>query len=107
MPQFILDSIHGPGCKIAITQPRRISAISLADRIASERCEPVGRGRGKDSGGAVGYTVRMDSSTCQATQLLFLTPGVLLKKFHSDPELKEFTHIIIDEIHERDKVRIG
>uniref|UniRef100_A0A7S3VCU7 RNA helicase n=1 Tax=Chaetoceros debilis TaxID=122233 RepID=A0A7S3VCU7_9STRA len=99
----------GPGCKMAITQPRRISAISLADRVASERCEPVGKqqqGQGSQyqyQQGAVGYNVRMDSSTCAATQMLFLTPGVLLKKFHSDPTLSEFTHIIIDEIHERDK----
>ena len=65
--------------------------------MASERCERVGR--------TVGHSVRMDTSASEATQLLFLTPGVLLRKFHSDPELDEFTHIIIDEIHERDKVR--
>jgi hypothetical protein len=97
VPQFILDSFEGPLCKIAVTQPRRISAISLAERVASERCERVGR--------TVGHSVRMDTSASEATQLLFLTPGVLLRKFHSDPELDEFTHIIIDEIHERDKVR--
>ncbi len=96
VPQFILDSSVGPTCKIAVTQPRRISAISLADRVASERCEGTGR--------TVGYSVRMDTSVSEATQLLYLTPGVLLKKVHSDPELDEFTHVIIDEIHERDKV---
>ena len=96
VPQFILDSAEGASCKIAITQPRRISATSLARRVASERCERVGR--------QVGYSVRMDTSASNATQLLFLTPGVLLKRLHNDPDLLDFSHIIIDEIHEKDKV---
>ena len=96
VPQFILDSAEGASCKIAITQPRRISATSLARRVASERCERVGR--------SVGYSVRMDTSASNATQLLFLTPGVLLKRLHNDPDLLDFSHIIIDEIHEKDKV---
>ena len=96
VPQFILDSAEGASYKIAITQPRRISATSLARRVASERCERVGR--------QVGYSVRMDTSASNATQLLFLTPGVLLKRLHNDPDLLDFSHIIIDEIHEKDKV---
>jgi len=96
VPQFLLDDkTIGPSCNIVVTQPRRISAISIAERVASERCEQVG--------GSVGYNVRLESSTSNSTQLLFLTPGVLLRKFQSDAELNEFTHVIIDEIHERDK----
>ena len=97
VPQFLLDSPEGSSMNIAVTQPRRISATSLAERVASERCERTGM--------SVGYSVRMDTAASEHTQILYLTPGVLLKKFHSDPELKEFTHIIVDEIHERDKVR--
>jgi HrpA-like RNA helicase len=81
---------------IVVTQPRRISAISVAERVASEQClEPIG--------GMVGYQVRLESAMSSSTQLLFLTPGVLLRKLQSSPMLREFNYIIIDEIHERDK----
>ena len=93
VPQFVLDS--NPTCNIVVTQPRRISAISIAERVANERCEKVGN--------VVGYNVRLDTATSPSTQLVFLTPGVLLRKFQSSFDLKEYTHIIIDEIHERDK----
>jgi HrpA-like RNA helicase len=93
IPQFLLDA--SPGAKIVVTQPRRISAISIAERVAQEQCQPVG--------GLIGYQVRLESAACPDTQLLFLTPGVLLRKLHSSPTLAEYTHIIIDEIHERDK----
>jgi len=78
-----------------VTQPRRISATSIAERVAAERCEAVGN--------TVGYSVRLDSASNNSTQLMFVTPGILLRKFQSNPTLEEFTHIIIDEIHERDK----
>ena len=93
VPQFVLDS--SPTCNIVCTQPRRISAISIAERVASERCERVGQ--------VVGYNVRLDAATSPSTQLVFVTPGILLRKFQSSPTLEEYTHIIIDEIHERDK----
>jgi hypothetical protein len=54
-------------------------------------------------GSLVGYQVRLESAVTQDTQLLFLTPGVLLRKLQSSPMLTEYTHIIIDEVHERDK----
>jgi HrpA-like helicases len=93
VPQYILDS--DPNCNIVVTQPRRISAISIAERVAWERCEEVGQ--------MVGYNVRLDSAVSEKTQLLFVTPGVLLRRLQSSPDLLEFTHVIIDEIHERDK----
>ncbi|KAL7466920.1 hypothetical protein ACHAXS_007198 [Conticribra weissflogii] len=121
VPQFILDDpALGPTCNIVITQPRRISAISVAERVASERCQPVGQ--------SVGYSVRLESSLSKKTQLLFVTPGVLMKRMNptdsnpfdneeydevcdpyassdikTDSRLAEFTTIIMDEIHERDK----
>jgi ATP-dependent RNA helicase DHX36 len=85
----------GPHCKIVITQPRRISAVSLAERIAYERSETVGD--------TVGYNIRLESVQSSTTQMLFVTPGVLLRKLIDDPFLLEFTHIIIDEAHERDR----
>ena len=94
VPQFLLD--NDPTASIVVTQPRKISAISVAERIASEQClEPIG--------GMVGYQVRLESALSKSTQLLFLTPGVLLRKLQSSPTLAEFTYVIIDEIHERDK----
>ena len=101
VPQFLLDDPQiGPNCNILITQPRRISAISVAERVASERCESVGQ--------SVGYSVRLEGCSSKKTQLLFCTPGVLMKRLHPTDDggiqrLPEITHLIMDEIHERDK----
>ena len=51
----------------------------------------------------VGYQVRLEAASSKDTQLIFLTPGILLRKLQSSPMLSEYTHIIIDEVHERDK----
>jgi len=97
VPQFLLDDDEiGPKCNIIVTQPRRISAISVAERVAQERCEPVGN--------SVGFSVRLESSMSKKTQLLFVTPGVLMKKLHNETNRLGLTNfIIMDEIHERDK----
>lgn len=91
--QFLVDA--NPACNIVVTQPRRISAISIAERVAEEQCLNVG--------GTIGYQVRLESAQSEMTQLMFLTPGILLRKLQSSPSLSEYTHIIIDEIHERDR----
>jgi HrpA-like RNA helicase len=96
VPQFLLDDVTiGSTCRIAITQPRRLSAMSVSERIACERGEPIGS--------TVGYNIRLESERSKATQLLFVTPGVLLRKLQSDALLEEYSHIIIDEAHERDR----
>ena len=96
VPQFILDEPSiGPTSRICVTQPRRLSAISVAERIAAERCERIGE--------TIGYNIRLESEKSRSTQVLFVTPGVLLRKLQSDPLLEEFSHIIIDEAHERDR----
>ena len=96
VPQFLLDDERiGPKASIVITQPRRISAISVAERVASERCEMAG--------GMVGYNVRLEGASTKDTQLLFVTPGVLLRRLQSSPDLVEFNIVIMDEVHERDK----
>jgi hypothetical protein len=81
---------------------RRISALSIAERVAQEQCLLSGQDA-PGMGSLVGYQVRLESAVTQDTQLLFLTPGVLLRKLQSSPMLTEYTHIIIDEVHERDK----
>jgi HrpA-like RNA helicase len=85
--QFLLDSIAE--CSIIVTQPRRVSAMAIAERVAEEQCLPIG--------GTIGYQVRLESAQSQSTQLLFLTPGILLRKLQSSPMLSEYTHIVIDE----------
>lgn len=96
VPQFLLDDpLIGPGCRIVVTQPRRLSAISVAERIAAERGEKIG--------GTIGYNIRLESEKSRSTQVTFVTPGVLLRKLQSDPTLEEYSHIIIDEAHERDR----
>jgi HrpA-like RNA helicase len=92
VPQFLLDDgAIGPTCRIAITQPRRLSAVAVAERIASERTEPIGA--------TIGYNIRLDSQKSADTQVLFLTPGVLLRKLQLDPMLLEFSHVIVDEVN--------
>ncbi|TNM91248.1 hypothetical protein fugu_019628 [Takifugu bimaculatus] len=97
IPQFILDaSLKGPAGQVAniiCTQPRRISAISVAQRVAQERAEQLGN--------SVGYQIRLESVRSPATRLLYCTTGVLLRRLEGDAELGGVTHVIVDEVHER------
>lgn len=102
VPQFILDHFWNEGrpCRILCTQPRRISASSVAERIASERGEPVGQ--------TVGYQIKLESKGGNHSSLMFCTNGVLLRKLvHADASdlmiSLNATHVIVDEIHERDR----
>ncbi|KAF5271033.1 hypothetical protein FQR65_LT05383 [Abscondita terminalis] len=95
--QFILDdyiaSGQGAWCNIAVTQPRRISAVSVSERIATERREELGE--------STGYSVRFESALPRPyASILFCTVGVLLKKLECG--LRGVSHVIVDEIHERD-----
>ncbi|XP_057725460.1 DExH-box ATP-dependent RNA helicase DExH5, mitochondrial-like isoform X1 [Arachis stenosperma] len=97
LPQFILEceieSLQGAACNIICTQPRRISAISVSERVALERGEKLGE--------SVGYKVRLEGIKGRDTRLLFCTTGILLRRLIADRKLKDVTHIIVDEIHER------
>ncbi|KAL1204479.1 DExH-box ATP-dependent RNA helicase DExH7 [Cardamine amara subsp. amara] len=101
VPQFILDDMidsrNGGYCNIICTQPRRIAAISVAQRVADERCESS---PGLDDS-LVGYQVRLESARSDKTRLLFCTTGILLRKLAGDRTLNDVTHIIVDEVHER------
>lgn len=95
--QFILDdyiaSEQGGYCSIVVTQPRRISAVSVADRVANERCENLGQ--------SIGYSVRFESCLPRPYgSVMFCTVGVLLRKLEGG--LRGVSHVIVDEIHERD-----
>ncbi|XP_030937588.1 DExH-box ATP-dependent RNA helicase DExH3 isoform X3 [Quercus lobata] len=97
LPQYILESeieaARGAVCSIICTQPRRISAMSVSERVAAERGEKLG-----DS---VGYKVRLEGMKGRDTRLLFCTTGILLRRLLVDRHLKGVTHVIVDEIHER------
>ncbi|XP_050384008.1 DExH-box ATP-dependent RNA helicase DExH1 isoform X2 [Argentina anserina] len=97
LPQFILEDeisrLHGADCNIICTQPRRISAVSVAARISSERGENLGE--------TVGYQIRLESKRSAQTRLLFCTTGVLLRQLVQDPQLTGVSHLLVDEIHER------
>jgi ATP-dependent RNA helicase DHX57 len=103
--QFILDDLYSKGLgdatKIICTQPRRISALGLADRVSEERCSAVGK--------EVGYIIRGESKTTSDTKITFVTTGVLLRRLQTSggrsddvvSSLADISHIIIDEVHER------
>ncbi|TIA86953.1 hypothetical protein E3P99_03496 [Wallemia hederae] len=116
MPQLILDDAiqHGRGakCNILCTQPRRIAAISVAQRVAAERGEKLGK--------RVGYQVRFESKRAEPHgSINFCTTGVFLRRMQSALEeseasastdedgeryglLDDITHVVVDEVHERD-----
>ncbi|KAJ2827412.1 helicase, partial [Coemansia erecta] len=100
VPQFILDQglAAGEYVNIVCTQPRRISAIGVAARVASERAEDINAQR---SGSVVGYAVRGESRQSRDTRLLFCTTGVLLRMLASARGLDAVTHVVCDEVHER------
>lgn len=112
VPQYILDYMWGKGetCKIICTQPRRISATSVAERISSER--------GENIGDCVGYKIRLESKGGRHSSIIFCTNGVLLRvlvtqgsdrlereasRQREKDDISSITHIIVDEIHERDR----
>ncbi|XP_027113217.2 DExH-box ATP-dependent RNA helicase DExH7, chloroplastic-like isoform X1 [Coffea arabica] len=101
VPQLILDHMieagQGGDCNIICTQPRRIAAVSVAERVADERCEPSPGS--KDS--LVGYHVRLDSARNAKTKLLFCTTGILLRMVLGNKNLAGVSHVIVDEVHER------
>ncbi|XP_074310769.1 DExH-box ATP-dependent RNA helicase DExH3 [Silene latifolia] len=97
LPQYILESEiesgRGAFCNIICTQPRRISAMAVAERVSAERGEPLGE--------SVGYKVRLEGMKGKNTHLLFCTSGILLRRLLSDRNLDGVTHVFVDEIHER------
>jgi ATP-dependent RNA helicase DHX29 len=101
IPQYILESSieagHGSECSIVVTQPRRIAAISVAERVAAECGDPPPGVKGSK----VGYHVRLDAARTSDTRLLFCTTGILLRRLAGDPGLADVSHVVVDEVHER------
>lgn len=103
IPQFLLEHMLTSGkepqpCNIVVTQPRRISAMTLACRVSEE----LGCDDGPGSKSSLcGYQIRMENLSGEWTRLLYCTTGVLLRKLQQDRHLSSMTHIIVDEVHER------
>ncbi|MCL6423900.1 ATP-dependent RNA helicase HrpA [Brachybacterium sp. JHP9] len=95
IPKMLLELGYGQGSRlIGHTQPRRLAARSVAQRIASELGEKLGEG-------TVGYQVRFTKETSRGTRLKLMTDGILLAELARDHLLKRYDAIIIDEAHER------
>lgn len=85
------------GGMIAVTQPRRVAATTLAHRVAQEAGCPMK----KSAYGLVGYSVRFDRYVPKGAKIKFLTEGMLLQELLRDPHLRQYSAVIVDEIHER------
>ncbi|KAK6727500.1 hypothetical protein RB195_005280 [Necator americanus] len=97
VPQFLLEDAyeHQQPLRIVCTQPRRLPAIAVASRVAKER--------GESLGSTVGYHIRLEQRTSPQTVLTYCTSGVLLRMLTQDDAARDISHIILDEIHEREQ----
>jgi ATP-dependent helicase HrpA len=93
LPQICLELGRGIDGLIAHTQPRRLAARALAARIAEELSQSIGA--------AVGFRVRFADQVSAATRLVLMTDGLLLAELGSDPLLRRYDTVIVDEAHER------
>jgi ATP-dependent helicase HrpB len=93
VPQMLLDRGLLGGGEVVILQPRRLAARLLAARVAEERGVPLGT--------EVGYQVRFDKQASEATRILYVTEGILLRRLLTSPNLDSVSAILFDEFHER------
>ena len=93
VPKIIYQNFPLDNKMICITQPRRIAAISISERVAEELDSKIGE--------TVGYSVRFKEKTSKKTKIKFLTDGMLVRECILDKNLEKYKYIILDEIHER------
>ena len=95
IPQFVLfdDVPQFQGKMVACTQPRRVAAMSVAQRVAQEMDVPLGE--------EVGYSIRFEDKTSSKTILKYMTDGMLLREAMTDNNLSRYSCLILDEAHER------
>lgn len=90
LPLGLLNNFSG---NIIVTQPRRLAAVGVANRVASLCGETCGK--------TVGYKVHLENKTCKETRLEFVTEAILLRNLSDDPFLENYNVVVIDEFHER------
>ncbi|KAM4878290.1 pre-mRNA-splicing factor ATP-dependent RNA helicase DHX16 isoform 2-T2 [Sylvia borin] len=94
IPQYLHEEGYTRGgMKIGVTQPRRVAAMSVAARVAVEM--------GTKLGNEVGYSIRFEDCTSERTVLKYMTDGMLLREFLTEPDLASYSVIMVDEAHER------
>ena len=93
LPQYLHEVGYSELGKIGCTQPRRVAAMSVATRVAEEMNVRVGH--------EVGYSIRFENCTSRKTVIQYMTDGMLLREFLTEPDLKSYSCLIIDEAHER------
>ncbi|RPD54669.1 P-loop containing nucleoside triphosphate hydrolase protein [Lentinus tigrinus ALCF2SS1-7] len=93
VPQYLFEAGLAGSGMIAVTQPRRVAATSLASRVASEKQTSVGS--------LVGYSVRFDEASSSNTKIKYLTDGMIVRELLGDPLLSRYSVVIVDEAHER------
>lgn len=94
IPQYLHEAGYTKdGLKVGCTQPRRVAAMSVAARVAEEMGVKVGN--------EVGYAIRFEDATSDKTILKYMTDGMLLREFLTEPDLGAYSALMIDEAHER------
>ncbi|KAK6359778.1 Cyclin-dependent kinase catalytic subunit [Orbilia brochopaga] len=94
IPQYLHEAGYTKnGQKVGCTQPRRVAAMSVAARVADEMGVKVGK--------EVGYSIRFEDQTSDKTVLKYMTDGMLLREFLTEPDLGGYSALMIDEAHER------
>ena len=93
LPKMCLEALHDVRGQIGCTQPRRVAAMSVSKRVAEELNVPWGR--------EVGCKMRFSDDTSRDTRIKFMTDGILLAEIQSDPLLRAYSVLILDEAHER------
>ncbi|KAL1664258.1 pre-mRNA splicing factor [Schizophyllum commune] len=94
LPQYLHEAGYtANGQKVGCTQPRRVAAMSVAARVADEMGTKVGY--------EVGYSIRFEDCTSDKTVLKYMTDGMLLREFLTEPDLAGYSALVIDEAHER------
>ncbi|GAM26966.1 hypothetical protein SAMD00019534_101410, partial [Acytostelium subglobosum LB1] len=93
MTQYLAEAGYGTRGRIGCTQPRRVAAMSVAKRVAEEY--------GCRLGEEVGYAIRFEDCVSNETVIKYMTDGILLRECLLDPDLSQYSVIILDEAHER------
>jgi hypothetical protein len=93
MTQYLAEAGYADRLKIGCTQPRRVAAMSVAKRVAEE----VGSRLGQE----VGYTIRFEDCTSPDTKIKYMTDGMLQRECLIDPDVSQYSVIMLDEAHER------
>lgn len=93
IPQYLCEAGYNKIGKIGCTQPRRLAAMSVAARVSQEMNVRLGN--------EVGYSIRFNDCTSDKTMIKYMTDGMLLREFLTEPDLSSYSVMIIDEAHER------